>query len=288
MSIYYQVFERMKFNEKLDKIVKKNNSLLCVGLDIDKEKIPEFLFEKSKNPYLKFNKSIVNETKDLVCAYKINMAFYEFFGKTGYELLEKTINYIPKDIIIILDGKRNDIGNTAKKYAQSLFETLNADAATVNPYLGIDGIKPFLEYKNKCSFILCRTSNTSAKDFQDLLSDNITLYEKVAHKIKEWNNFGRCGAVVGATYPKELKNIRKILGEDIPLLIPGIGKQGGDVEKTIMYGTNKKGEMAIINSSRGIIFAGKDEKYLEKVRKSALDLRNIINIYRNEKIKFDI
>jgi orotidine 5'-phosphate decarboxylase subfamily 2 len=263
----------MNFKEKLSKIVDKNNSLLCIGLDIDKEKMPSFLFKESKNPYLKFNKKIIDDTKDLVCAYKLNMAFYEVFGAKGYELLEKTINYISKEIIIILDGKRNDIGNTAKKYAQSLFETLNADAVTINPYLGFDSVKPFLEYKDKCSFILCRTSNSSAKDFQDIKTPNGALFELVAAKIKEWDVNKNCGAVVGATYPEELKMIRCLLGEDIPLLIPGIGAQGADVEKTIKNGTNKKGNNAIINSSRGII-------YSENPRESAIKLREEINKYR--------
>jgi len=270
----------MKFNEKLQKIVKKNNSLLCVGLDIDKDRMPAFLFEKSKDPFFKFNKSIIDSTKDLVCAYKLNMAFYEALGKEGFELLEKTISYMPKEIVVILDGKRNDIGNTAKKYAKSLFEIYNADAVTVNPYLGIDGVKPFLEFKDKCSFILCRTSNSSARDFQDLKTNNIPLYETVANKIKDWNSYGNCGAVVGATYPDELKKIRSILGEDIPLLIPGVGKQGGDVEKTVRYGTNTDGEMAIINSSRGIIFAGDNEDFAEKARDVAFSLRNEINKFR--------
>jgi orotidine-5'-phosphate decarboxylase len=204
------------------------------------------------------------------------MAFYEVLGLKGFKLMEKTVNYIPKDVIVILDGKRNDISNTARKYAQSLFEVFNADAVTINPYLGTDGIKPFLDYKEKCSFILCRTSNKSAGDFQDFKSDNIPLFQNVAKKIKEWNSFGNCGAVVGATYPDELKTIRGILGEDIPILIPGIGKQGGDIEKTVKYGTNSKGEMAIINSSRGIIFAGKDKNFAEESKKVA--------IYNNQKI----
>lgn len=270
----------MKFNEKLQKIADKNNSLLCVGLDIDKDKMPAFLFEKSQDPFFDFNKSIIDATKNLVCAYKLNMAFYEALGKEGFELLEKTINYLPKEIVVILDGKRNDIGNTAKKYAKSLFEIYNADAVTVNPYLGIDGVKPFLEFKDKCSFILCRTSNSSARDFQDLKTNNIPLYKTVANKIKDWNYYGNCGAVVGATYPDELKNIRLILGEGIPLLIPGIGKQGGDVEKTVKYGANKDGEMVVINSSRGIIFAGKDEDFAEKSRDIALSLKDEINKYR--------
>ena len=270
----------MKFNEKLEKIVKKNDSLLCVGLDIDKDRMPKFLFKSSKTPYLDFNKSIIDATKDLVCAYKLNMAFYEALGKEGYNILEKTIAYIPKDVIIILDGKRNDIGNTAKKYAQSLFETLNADAVTVNPYLGIDGVKPFLEYRDKCTFILCRTSNSSARDFQDLKSNNMPLYESVAHKIKDWNSYGNCGAVVGATYPDELKQIRKILGEDIPILIPGIGAQGGDVKKTVEFGTNDKGKNAIVVSSRSIIYASSNYSYVVDSRDAAISLRNDINNYR--------
>ena len=246
----------MNFKDKLANITSKNNSLLCVGLDIDKEKIPKYLLETSKNPFLDFNKAIIENTKDLVCAYKLNMAFYEVLGKQGLELLDKTIVLIPKDIVVILDGKRNDIGNTARKYAQSLYETYNADAVTINPYLGTDGVKPFLEYKDKCSFILCRTSNPSAVDFQNLIVAKKPLYEHIALKIKEWNKVGCCGAVVGATFPDELKIIREILSDDIPLLIPGVGKQGGDVEKTVKFGTNKTGEMAVINSSRGIIYAG--------------------------------
>lgn len=270
----------MKFNEKLQRIVNKNNSLLCVGLDIDKDKMPKFLFKVKKEPYYEFNKSIIDSTKDAVCAYKLNMAFYEVLGKKGMELLEKTLNYIPKDIVTILDGKRNDISNTARMYAKSLFEILKADAVTINPYLGFDGVKPFLEYKENCSFILCRTSNQSAKDFQDIKSENIPLYQIVANKIKEWNFNKNCGAVVGATYIDELGLIREILGKDIPLLIPGIGKQGGDIEKTVKFGTNEDGNMAIINSSRGIIYAGTNKDFSKKVKVTAHDLKEKINLYR--------
>ena len=263
----------MNFKEKLMKIIEKNNSLLCVGLDIDHDKIPKHFFEKSKNLYWDFNKTIIDSTNDLVCGYKLNMAFYEALGKEGWKLLEKTIQYIPKDIVIILDGKRNDIGNTAEKYAQSLFKNLKADAVTVNPYLGVDGVKPFLKYKDRCSFILCRTSNPSAKEFQDLKTKGKPLYKHVALKIKEWNKIGTCGAVIGATYPDELKKIRETLGDDIPVLIPGIGKQGGDVEKTVRYGINKNGTMAVIVSSRSIIYAG-------NMRKEAETLKEQINKYR--------
>jgi len=270
----------MNFKQKLTAISHNNNSLVCIGLDVDKEKMPKFLFESSKHPYLEFNKSIIDSTKDLVCAYKLNMAFYEVLGTEGFELLKKTIKHIPKDVVVILDGKRNDIGNTARKYAQTLFETLSADAITVNPYLGKDGVAPFLEYKDKCSFILCRTSNASAGDFQDLAVSETPLYQIVAKKIKEWNENDNCGAVVGATYPEELKTIRSILGDEIPILIPGIGKQGGDVEKTIKNGTNSKGELAVINSSRGIIFAGDDEDFATVSRKKAISLRDEISKYR--------
>jgi len=270
----------MNFREKLDKIVHKNDSLLSIGLDIDKEKMPDYLFKKDNNPYIDFNQSIINNTKDLVCAYKINLAFYEVLGIQGIEILKKTLDIIPKDIIVILDGKRNDIGNTAKKYAQTLFETYNADSITINPYLGSDGIKPFLEYKDRFSFIICRTSNPSAVEFQDIKSKNKPIYEYVAEKIKQWNTYKNCGAVVGATYPMELKKIREILGDDIPILIPGVGKQGGDIQKTVKNGTNKKGLLAIINSSREIIYSCKDCDYPEKIRQNAKNIRDEINSYR--------
>jgi orotidine 5'-phosphate decarboxylase subfamily 2 len=257
-----------------------NNSLLCVGLDTDGGKLPKFLLESSKNPLLDFNKEIIDATKDLVCAYKLNMAFYEVAGKKGFEALEKTIQYISHDILIVLDGKRNDIGNTAQKYAQSLFDTLKADAVTINPYLGKDAVSPFLEYTEKCSFILCRTSNPSAGDFQDLLVSSTPVYQIVAKKIREWNANMNCGAVVGATYPAELKTVRTILGDEIPILIPGVGKQGGDIEKTVRNGTNARGEMALINSSREIIFAGEQQDFAEQSRKKAESLRDTINKYR--------
>jgi orotidine 5'-phosphate decarboxylase subfamily 2 len=270
----------MNCKQKFLNISHTNNSLLCVGLDSDGDKIPKILIESSKNPVFDFNKAIIDATKDLVCAYKLNMAFYEVLGKKGFDIVEKTVRYIPHDIVIILDGKRNDIGNTAQKYAQSLFDTLKADAVTVNPYLGKDGIAPFLNYKEKWSFILCRTSNPSAKDFQDLSISSVPLYQMVAKKIREWNEYENCGAVVGATYPEELKTVRSLLGEKIPILIPGIGKQGGDVEKTVQNGTNSEGTMALINSSRKIIFAGDSEDFAEMARGKAELLRNEINKYR--------
>lgn len=268
------------FQEKLSNSIHKNNSLVCVGLDIDDEKMPPFLFETSQDPYVEFTTSIINQTKDLVCAYKPNLAFYEALGSDGDRILRKTLAAIPKDTIIILDGKRNDIGNTAKKYAKALFEELKADAATVNPYLGIDGVKPFLEYQEKCSFLLCRTSNSSAKDFQDLRINDEAFYLHVAKTIKKWEEFGCCGLVAGATYPDELRTLRKVMGNQSPFLIPGIGKQGGDVKRTVMYGTNEHGEMAVINSSRAIIYASKNDDFAEVARTQTEKLRKTINTYR--------
>jgi len=270
----------MNWREKLLSAAHTNKSLLCVGLDTDLEKIPRFLRESSASPLFEFNKAIIDATKDLVCAYKLNMAFYEVAGRKGLEALEKTVRYIPHSIFIILDGKRNDIGNTAQKYAKALFDTLKADAVTVNPYLGKDGVAPFLEYKDKCSFILCRTSNPSARDFQDLNVEGKLLYQIVAQKIREWNTSENCGAVVGATYPEELEAVRSILGESIPILIPGVGKQGGDVGKTVINGTNSKRELAVINSSREILFASDKEDFAQRARMKAEAVRDEINAFR--------
>ena len=271
----------MKFIDKLNRMIEKNDSLLCVGLDTDESKIPKHLSEK-KEGLLYFNRVVIDETSDLVCCYKLNMAFYESRGIEGINLLMETINHIPKDIPIILDGKRGDIGNTAKHYANEIFELYRADATTVNPYMGIDGIEPFLEYKDKCTFILCRTSNPSARDFQDLIvsRDNLPIYQIVARKIKEWNKIGNCGAVVGATYPEELKIVRSILGDEIPILIPGVGKQGGDLERAVRYGINSNDKNAIINSSRGIIYASSGKDFAKRIREKAMQLKESINQFR--------
>ena len=271
----------MRFIDKLDRMIERNDSLLCVGLDTDRSKIPKHLSEK-KEGLLDFNRTIIDETSDLVCCYKLNMAFYESIGVDGIKLLMETINYIPKDIPTILDGKRGDIGNTAKYYASEIFELYGADATTVNPYMGIDSIGPFLKYKDRCTFVLCRTSNPSANDFQDLIvsRDNLPIYQIVARKIKEWNKIGNCGAVVGATYPEELKIVRSILGDEIPILIPGVGKQGGDLERAVRYGTNSNGKNAIINSSRSIIYASSGKDFAREARRSAEKLKNDINLFR--------
>jgi len=268
----------MSFLEKLDSAVKKNNSLLCVGLDIDLKKIPDSLLNKG-DPIFDFNKAIINATKDIVCAYKPNMAFYEMYGIYGIEALIKTIEYIyTLEIPVILDAKRGDVGNTASAYAKSLFEIYKADAITVSPYLGKDSLDPFFEYKEKGIFVLCLTSNPGSKDFQNTGNDD-PLFKQVAKKVREWNVNGNAGLVVGATKPEELKEIRSMVG-DMPILIPGIGAQGGDTAKTVRYGTNKKGERAIINSSRNIIFASTGEDFAGSARVAARKLKEEINSYR--------
>ena len=270
----------MKFVEKLRQISQKNNSLLCVGLDTELKKIPKLLLNE-KDPIFFFNKKIIDSISDLVCAYKPNLAFYEAYGINGLQALRKTCEYIPKDIPIILDAKRGDIGNTSRMYAKALFEEFKADGVTLNPYLGEDSLSPFLEYEDKCSFILCLTSNAGAKDFQLQDIRGRPLYEIVAEKVKSWNMKDNCGLVVGATYPEQLKEIREI-AVDLPILIPGVGAQKGDVEKTVRYGTDKKGELAVINSSRGVIYASSDKDFAERAREKASQLRELLNSYRNK------
>jgi len=261
----------MDFLNQLDAICEKNNSLLCVGLDIDLSRLPQDYLSK-EDPIFSFNKNIVDETRDFVCAYKPNIAFYEMYGIYGLQALIKTIEYIPDSIPVILDAKRGDVGHTAQAYAKSVFEIFKADAATINPYMGYDSVKPFIEYREKGIFILCLTSNAGYKDFQKCGSEPVPLYKHVALHAKEWNIYGNCGLVVGATNADELKEIRGIAG-DMPILIPGVGAQGGDLELSVKYGAAKDKNRAIINSSRGIIYA-------DNPKQAAKKLRDEINKYR--------
>jgi orotidine-5'-phosphate decarboxylase len=262
----------LNFIAKLLNISRKNKSLLCVGLDPDPELIP-------KVDILEFNKAIIDATCDLVCAYKPNLAFYEALGIEGFTVLQKTIEYIPGDIPIIGDAKRSDIGNTAKAYAKALFVAWGFDAATVNPYLGFDSIEPFINYHDKGIFLLCRTSNSGASDFQDLrCTTGFSLYEMVAQKAKDWNIHNNIGLVVGATYPEELKKLRSLCSE-MCLLIPGVGTQGGDLASAIKYGVDAQGEKAIINVSRQVLYASKGNDFAEAARNAAEKSRNQINSY---------
>lgn len=267
----------MTFLQKLDKIIKKNNSLLSIGLDPDLDKIPKN-FLKLDDPLFAFNKNVIDSTYELVCAYKPQIAHYAACGITGINSLLKTINYVLQKyptIPIILDAKRADIGSTSQLYAKEAFDVFKADAVTVNPYFGLDSLQPFLERKDKGIIILCRTSNKSASDFQNLkiASNNLPLYLHVAKKVKEWNEtYKNCLLVIGATWPEEIKNVREIT-PDMFFLIPGIGAQGGDLEKTLKAGLRKDKSGLIIHSSRAIIYA-------QDPRKEALKLRNEINKYR--------
>ncbi len=276
-----EVISAMNFIQLIRAAWQKTDSLVCVGLDPDLAKIPKG-FRGVKNPLFRFNKEIVDAVGDLVCAFKPQMAYYA--AARAEKDLELTIDYIHQqwpDSPVILDAKRGDIGSTAQMYAKEVFDRYNADAATVNPYMGADTLQPFLERKEKGVVILCRTSNPGAQDIQDLISDGTKLYQIVAQKAAtQWNKNKNVLLVVGATFPKELKEVRTIV-KDMPLLVPGIGAQGGDVEKAVTQGIAPDGAGMIINSSRGIIYAGGDTPDFQKAaRRAVLLLRDTINQFR--------
>jgi len=234
----------MTFIEKLDAAVSKNNSLVCVGLDQGTHE---------------FDKIILDATNQYVCVYKLNFAFYEANGVNGWSDLKKTVEYLKKNhpqIPLIADAKRGDIGSTNQAYAKAIFDELGFDAVTVNPYVGREGLQPFLDRADNGIIILCKTSNPGSGEFQDLSTGSRqALWQKVAENVvRDWNKNHNCLLVVGATYPEELAQVRKIVG-DMTLLVPGIGAQGGEVEATVKAGLNSKKAGIIINSSRGIIFA---------------------------------
>lgn len=258
--------------QKLIDAQQENNSNLCVGLDVNLNKLPGYL-SNDMNGLFNFNCNIIEATNDLVCAYKINSAFYEQYGAEGIEVLKKTINYIPKNIFTIVDAKRGDIGNSSTAYANFCYDYLEADAVTVNPYMGKDSIDPFLNFGNKMAFMLALTSNPSAEDFQKLKVGDDYLYKVVVEKSKNWATFSRLGYVVGATKSEELEELRNI-AKDRVFLIPGIGTQGGSIEKVIKA---NQGGTAIINVSRDIIYAANDENFLEAARDKTFYYRTEIN-----------
>ncbi len=252
------------FLQDLGKTAHQNNSWLCVGLDPDNT--VEDIFD--------FNQGIISATLDLVCCFKLNTAFYEARGLSGIEALIKTIEYIKQyvRVPVIVDAKRADVAHSSKAYAKYLYELIGADAVTVSPYMGFDAIEPFLERRSKGVFILCKTSNPGAEDIQNL-SCTEPLYQVVARKALKWNVHGNIGFVVGATQDNGLKSIRDIVGDNVPLLIPGIGSQGGDLKTAVVSGANSHGNMGIIAVSRDVIFAS-------SARKAAATLRNEINDLR--------
>ena len=274
----------MDFNTKLQNLMQANNSLLCIGLDPDPEKLPTTL-SGSPDPFFFFFQAIVDATADLVCAYKPNSAFYEAHGAAGVQSLKNITDYIRTkypEIPIILDFKRGDIGNTNNKYAQYAFEYLGVDAITIQPYQGHEAVQSYLDYKDKGVFILCRTSNDGAGEFQDLEVDGKKLYEVVAANVtNHWNASGNCGLVVGATSPDELAKVRNIVGDVMNILVPGIGAQGGDIEATIKAGKNSTGGGMLINSARDILYASPAEDFADAARHRAKLTVEDINKYRS-------
>lgn len=260
----------MNFQDKLDKAISKNNSLVCVGLDPDPTKL-----KKGQNQF-EFNKTIIDQTADLICCFKPQIAFYSATGVEGLDHLWKTIEYIHQkyqNVPVLLDAKRGDIGHTSEMYVREVFGFLNADAVTVNPYLGEDSLEPFLKRRDKGIVVLCRTSNPSAVDFQNLKVDDELLYIKVARKVVDWDKkYRNLLMVVGATFPNEMRKIRKI-APYITFLVPGVGTQNGDLGNTLKNGLRKDGKGLIISASRSIIFS-------KNPRKEAQKLKNEINKYR--------
>lgn len=252
--------------------IKSKKSFLCVGLDTDIDKIPAIL-KKDTNPILSFNKAVIEATQDLCVAYKPNLAFYESYGSKGLYALEETMNHIPQNIFTIADAKRGDIGNTAEKYAQAYFQEMGFDSVTVAPYMGSDSILPFTKHENKWVILLALTSNKGSQDFQMLkLESGDMLFEEVMRASKNWASPDQLMFVVGATHPEKIGAIRKIAPDNF-FLVPGVGAQGGDLEGIAAYGLNKDIGL-LINSSRGIIYAGSDKpNFQDHIRSAALELQ---------------
>lgn len=269
----------MTFQKKLDRIVKKNDSLVCVGLDSDFAKIPHHLKNK-RDPVFKFNKEIINATKDLICCYKPDIAFYEAYGFEGQRSLKKTIDYIHSlELPVLLDAKKGSIGHTAELYAKNIFEFWNVDAVTINIFTGISGLLPFLAYKDRWSFAYIASSNLDGQEFQKAqLKSGEMLYEFMARKISALKQ-KNVGAIVPGTDPEIIRRVRNILPNHV-FLIPGIGAQGGDLEGTVRAGLTDKKTGIIISSSRGIIFASSGKDFAEVARRETQSLRNEINKFR--------
>jgi len=267
----------MTFLEKLQARVQTANSLLCVGLDPDAAKIPNGL------SYLEFNKAIIDATAEFVCAYKPNSAFYEALGPSGIEQLKATCDYLHEhypELPIILDFKRGDIGNTNDHYASFAFDYLGVDAITIQPYQGRQAVQPFLDHADKGIIVLCRTSNEGSGEFQDMVLDGTgqELFRYVAQNVaREWNSNQNCLLVVGATYPQEMADIRRLVGDDMWFLVPGIGAQGGEIEAVLKAG----GRHQIINSGRAIIYASSGDDFAQAAAAEAQRNRDEINKYRS-------
>jgi orotidine-5'-phosphate decarboxylase len=270
----------MHFLEKLDAITVKNKSLVCVGLDVDPKKLPLSLLA-APDPILNFNRAVIEATADLAICYKLNIAFYEGMGRAGYDVIRGTLNAIPGDILTIGDAKRADIGNTTEHYARALFDDFGFDSITTAPYMGFDSVEPFLKHKDKGVFVLALTSNPGSRDFQYLKVDGRELYKHVIDRVLEWNTAENCGLVVGATHPGELGEIRAIVGS-MPILVPGLGAQGGDMKQSVKLGVDAGNRRVLFNSSRAILYASSGEDYKQAAAKAALEMRDAINTILSE------
>lgn len=268
----------MTKKELIHQIYRKK-SCLSVGLDTDIDKIPSFLKEKYADPVFEFNKRIIDHTKDLCVCYKLNIAFYESRGGDGWESIAKTLDYIPPEIYTIADAKRGDIGNTSHMYARAFFGTYDFDAVTVAPYMGSDSVEPFLDFDEKWVILLGLTSNKGSADFQYIKdTKGVPLYEHVINLSSTWSDSDQMMYVIGATHPEELQKIRSLIPHHF-LLIPGVGKQGGTV-KEVMDAAHIPNECGLlINSSRGIIFAGTDTDFAERARTEAQKLQHEMAVY---------
>ncbi|MFT5196786.1 MAG: orotidine-5'-phosphate decarboxylase [Candidatus Promineifilaceae bacterium] len=267
--------------EKLKNAQEKNNSWVCIGLDPQLEKLPIQATHQWDEPLLPFSKAIIDATADIACAYKPNMGFYLQWGAAGIIALERTIQYIPKGIPIIVDCKAGDIGHTQMAWAKGIFDTWNADAFTMNPYVGRDAIEPIVkQWPDKGVYVLGRTSNPSAPDFQGDMSNPADLSRQVIDKVNDLNRpeYGTVGLVIGATWPEEMEIARE-QAPDAPFLIPGIGSQGGSLEVSVKYGADSVAG-PLISASRSIIYAGNGYDFADKARAAAIELRDKINILR--------
>ena len=267
------------FGDKLAAAARRNSSLLCVGLDVDPVLAPPSLVGRD-GWIAHFALGIVEATRDLVCAYKPNLAFFEALGLDGYHGLRRVLDGLPKDVPTIGDAKRGDIGSTATAYARSLFDVWGLDAATVNPYLGWDSLEPFAAYHDRGILVLCKTSNAGSGDFQDLQTTGpagtMPLYEVVARRVVEQDRHGNLGLVVGATYPAQLAHVRS-LAPRLPILVPGVGAQQGDLEAVVRGGLDDTGGGIVVNASRGVLYASSGDDWPAAARAAALDLRAGLN-----------
>ena len=262
------------FRERIANRVAETGGVLCVGLDSDMGRLPHD-FLGAGDPQVAFNRAIIDATRDLAACYKPNAAFYEARGTDGWAALEETAGYLHSlGVPSIIDAKRGDIGNTARQYAEAFLDRMQFDAITVNPYMGEEAIAPFREYEEAGVFVLCHTSNASRHDFQTQFVDegegaSSRLYELVARKIREWDTSDNLGAVVGATAPDELSRIRTILGPEVPILCPGVGAQGGDLEETLRQGHASRRGNVLINVSRSVLFASAGRDFADAARREA-------------------